>query len=370
MKANHTPNLPPSSNGHTPIEVTVAHLEGFDDIIDVRSESEYEEDHLPGAVNFPVLNDQQRIEVGTIYKQVGAFEAKKLGAVWVSQNIARHLQQSFSDKPRQWRPLIYCWRGGGRSGAMAHVFSQIGWKVGRLSGGYKQFRTQVLLDLETLPSRYPWTVVCGMTGTGKSRFLQSLKKAGAQVLDLENLAAHRGSVLGDLPDQPQPSQKFFDTQVWQALRGFDPQKTVYVEAESKKIGMLHVPDALIRSMWGSPTINLETPIAVRVEILKEEYAHFLENAQSLKTQLHCLRALHGNQTTTQWMELIEQQQWDALTEQLLIQHYDPSYTKAIYQHYPNLEQSVKLSAHSALPAHFDQLAIDYLQQLNAAPHPA
>ena len=251
------------------VDVTVAQLTSFDEIIDVRSESEFADDHVPGAVNCPVLNDAQRAEVGTLYKQVSSFDAKKIGAALVSENIARHLRERFRDKPRDWRPLVYCWRGGGRSGALAHVLTQIGWRTGRLEGGYKGYRRAVIDDLETLPTQFSWRVVCGMTGTGKSRLLRALDAAGAQVLDLEALAAHRGSVLGNLPDAPQPPQKLFESRVWHALRGFDASRPVYVESESKKIGVLRVPDALIKAMWASETIVLEADVPIRVALLKD-----------------------------------------------------------------------------------------------------
>ncbi|HEV7390339.1 MAG TPA: tRNA 2-selenouridine(34) synthase MnmH, partial [Burkholderiales bacterium] len=251
-------------SGRAPIQATVAQLSEFDEVIDVRSESEYGEDHVPGALNCPVLDNSERALVGTLYKQTSSFDAKKLGASLVSANIARHLREQFHDRPRDWRPLVYCWRGGGRSDALAHVLAQIGWRVGRLEGGYKAYRHAVVADLDVLPRRFTWRVVCGMTGTGKSRTLRALGAAGAQVLDLEALAAHRGSVLGNMPYEPQPTQKMFDSLVWNELRGFDPDRPVFVESESKKIGRLRVVDALIDAMWASECLVLEAPVSVRV----------------------------------------------------------------------------------------------------------
>jgi tRNA 2-selenouridine synthase len=348
----------------TAIDVTVAQLTGFDEIIDVRSESEFADDHIPGAVNCPVLDDAQRAQVGTIYKQVSSFDAKKLGAALVSENIARHLRERFHKNPRDWRPLVYCWRGGGRSGALAHVLTQIGWRTARLAGGYKAYRRAVIDDLETLPAKYTWRVVCGMTGTGKSRLLRALEAAGAQVLDLEALAAHRGSVLGNLPDALQPPQKLFESRVWHALRGFDPSRPVYVEAESKKIGQLRVPDALITAMWASETLVLEADVPTRVALLKEEYAHFLGNAGALNTQLECLTGLHGHETIQHWTSMAHAGAWDALTEELLIKHYDPSYTRAIIKHYPSLDRAVRLQVTSAEASAFAALARRYLAEVS------
>jgi len=346
------------------IDVTVAQLTGFDEIIDVRSESEFSDDHIPGAVNCPVLNDAQRAQVGTIYKQVSAFDAKKLGAALVSENIARHLRERFQDKPRDWRPLVYCWRGGGRSSALAHVLTQIGWRTARLEGGYKAYRRAVIDDLKTLPAQYAWRVVCGMTGTGKSRLLRALDAAGAQVLDLEALAAHRGSVLGNLPDAPQPPQKLFESRVWHALRRFDPSRPVHVEAESKKIGQLRVPDALIAAMWASETIVLEADVVTRMALLKDEYAHFLCDAGALNTQLECLSSLHGHETIQRWTSMARRGEWDALTEELLIKHYDPSYTRAIVKHYPSLNRAVRLQVTSAEASAFAALARHYLAKVS------
>ena len=186
---------------------TVAQLAEFDEIIDVRTPLEFAEDHIPGAINCPVLSNEERVEVGTLYKQVSPFEAKKLGAAYISANIARHLQERFRDRPKAWKPLILCWRGGMRSGAMVTIFRSIGWNAQQLSGGYKAFRHLVVDELAERPPRFSWRVIAGATGSAKSRVLYHLAAAGAQVLDLEGLACHKGSVLGVLPGEPQPTQK-------------------------------------------------------------------------------------------------------------------------------------------------------------------
>ncbi len=324
-------------------------LSGFDTIIDVRSESEFAEDHVPGAISCPVLNDHERAEVGTLYKQQSPFDAKKIGAALVAANISRHLQAHFLDKPRDWRPLVYCWRGGERSGAMAHILSRVGWQVGRVQGGYKAYRRKVVAELETLPARFDWRVICGMTGTGKSRLLRALQDQGAQVLDLEELAAHRGSVLGNLPDQPQPSQKMFESRLWARLKALSPERPVFVESESKKIGALRVPESLIAAMWASRCMVIEAPVGVRVALLKDEYAHFLADTATLNSQLDCLRPLHGNTVIDRWQALARGKAWDELTEDLLVRHYDPAYTRAIVAHYPRLPQAPRLT----LPDHGD-----------------
>lgn len=336
--------------------VTVTQLAEFDEIIDVRSESEFAEDHVPGAVSCPVLNDAERARVGTLYKQVSSFAAKKVGAALVSANIARHLELSFGDRPREWRPLVYCWRGGSRSDAMAHVLRQVGWRAGRLDGGYRAYRRAVIADLARAPARFQWRSVCGATGCGKSRLLRVLATRGAQVLDLEALAAHRGSVLGNLPGWPQPSQKMFESLIWHALRECSVTRPVYVEAESRKVGNLRVPETLIAEMWRSPCIVLEAPLAVRVAQLKDEYSHFISDPGALGTQLDCLVALHGRDTIAKWKRMALDGDWDAFIEDLLERHYDPAYRRSTLTHYPHLSEALRLTAGAADDAEFERLA--------------
>lgn len=343
--------------GRSPIAVTVAHLSDFDEIIDVRSEGEFAEDHVPGALNLPVLNNEERALVGTIYKQKSSFDAKKIGAALVGANVSRHLRERLQDRPRDWRPLVYCWRGGGRSGAFAHVLAQIGWHVGQLDGGYKAYRRAVLADLATVPSRFRWRVVCGLTGTGKSRLLRALDAAGAQVLDLEALAAHRGSILGNLPDAPQPTQKMFESLVWSELQRFNENQPVFVEAESKKIGKLRVPEALIEAMWASDeSLVLDAPMPVRVELLKSEYAHYIEAPQALIEQIECLTALHGRETVDRWQTLAREGRSDAFVEDMLVRHYDPAYTRSTLKHYPQLSRAPRYALDDASDAAVERVA--------------
>jgi tRNA 2-selenouridine synthase len=345
-------------SGPAPIAATVAQLSGFDEVIDVRSEGEYAEDHIPGALNCPVLDNAERVLVGTIYKQRSSFDAKKIGAALVSANISRHLRERFAERPREWRPLVYCWRGGGRSGALAHVLAQVGWRVGQLEGGYKAYRRAVMADLETLPHAFQWRVVCGMTGTGKSRLLRALADRGQQVLDLEALAAHRGSILGNLPDEPQPTQKMFDSLVRHALARFDRDRPVFVEAESRKIGRLRVPEALIEAMWRSECLVLDAPIEVRVALLQSEYAHYVAQPDVLIAQIECLTALHGRETISGWQALSREGNSAACVEALLVRHYDPAYTRSTLEHYPALAHAPHFEIRDAGEAAFTRLAAE------------
>ncbi|MFZ2853910.1 MAG: tRNA 2-selenouridine(34) synthase MnmH [Rhodocyclaceae bacterium] len=305
----------------------------FDEIIDVRSPAEFAEDHIPGAINCPVLDNEQRIEVGTLYKQVSPFEAKKIGAAHVAENIARHLREKFLDRPRTWRPLIVCWRGGQRSGSMTFIFRRVGWDAQQLENGYKIYRKMVVDTLAELPRQLRLRVVCGATGSGKSRVLQALERLGEQVLDLEELACHKGSVLGVLPDSPQPSQKMFDSKLLVALRRFDPTRPVFIEAESRKIGSIHLPDALIETMRCAACVSIDAAFGARVEFLLRDYNYFLSAPDWLASRLDALRKLQSRETVERWHAYISHAQWSELVGELLELHYDPLYQRSQNHNY-------------------------------------
>lgn len=318
---------------------TLSQLSEFDEIIDVRSPAEFADDHIPGAINCPVLNDEERALVGTLYTRQSPFEARKIGAALVARNIAAHLENRLSLHPKSWRPLIYCWRGGQRSGAMSIILNQVGWGAHKLEGGYKQYRRDVIRKLEVLPDTFKFEVLCGPTGSGKSRFLQALKNTGHQVLDLEALARHRGSVLGNLPESPQPSQKWFESVLLQEIASLDPTRPVYIEAESRKIGRLAVPNALLRAMHEGNCRRLGIPMPVRVQALLEDYPHFTADRKLLETQLDLLQPFHSKTTLESWRTLITQGDFASLVENLLIIHYDPAYFRALGKNYADLEQT-------------------------------
>ncbi|WP_025918252.1 tRNA 2-selenouridine(34) synthase MnmH [Herminiimonas sp. CN] len=315
-------------------------LDKFDAIIDVRSPAEFAEDHIPGAINCPVLNNEERQRIGTLYKQVNAFEAKKAGALLVAKNIAHHIETLFLDKPREWAPLIYCWRGGNRSAALAHIMAKIGWPAVQLDGGYKEYRRYVNAALGgNIASQFSFQVLCGTTGSAKSRLLQVLAQQGTQVLDLEQLAAHRGSVLGNLPLQPQPSQKMFESRLWQALRQFDPAQVVFVESESKKVGNLRIPELLMEKIRCSPCIALWLSQENRIKLLIEDYAHFIADPDKLNAQLDCLVSLHGKEKIAQWHRYALSGDIEPLVAELLSEHYDPAYKRSIQRNFNQYNQA-------------------------------
>lgn len=344
----------PEAKAATPLSLD--ELRAFDDVLDARSPGEFADDHLPGAINVPVLDDAERALVGTIYKQRGAFEAKRVGAPLAARNVAAHIEARFAGKPRDWRPLVYCWRGGGRSGALTHVLRQVGWNALRLDGGYKAFRRQVVAELVSLPARFTFHVVCGATGSGKSRLLEALVEANAQVLDLEALANHRGSVLGELPDMPQPAQKAFETGIWTLLSRHDPARPVFVESESRKVGNLRVPEALIERMRASRCFRLEAGVETRVELLMQDYAHFVAEPAVLEAKLDLLRDLHGAERIAQWKSRLGAGEWAALVRELLEGHYDPAYRKSIARNYRDAPNATPIAVGDISAGGFAELA--------------
>jgi len=331
-------------------------LTSFDALLDARSPAEFAEDHLPGARSLPVLGDTERAYVGTVYKQQSPFEAKRQGAVLVSRNIARHLESSLAGMPRSWRPLVYCWRGGKRSGAFAHVLREVGWDARTLEGGYRAYRRWVVEQLAQIPGRLRLRVVHGATGSGKSRLLRALARAGAQVLDLEALAAHRGSVLGELPGQPQPPQKLFESRLYAALAVLAPGRPVYVEGESRKIGQLQVPEALIAAMRASECVLLEAVPEARLALLMEEYRHFFTDTATLGAQLDCLAPLHGRDKVESWKALAAGGNFEALVMRLLAEHYDPAYRRSAARNFARLPEAQVLRVPSADEAAFAGIA--------------
>lgn len=339
-----------------PAASALKQLASYDAVIDARSESEYAEDRLPGAVNWPSLDDEERREVGTLYKQVSPFEARKRGAALVAANIARHIARDIMDKPKGWHPLVYCWRGGQRSNSLALVLGQIGFRVGLVEGGYKAFRTAILAQLPELAQRLSYRVVCGPTGSGKTRLLQALEAAGAQVLDLEALASHRSSVLGLIPGQPQPTQKRFDTLVWDKLRGFDPALPVYVESESKKVGNVAVPESLIAAMRASECLRLDLADEERVRLLLEDYSFFSTDPGFFCQRLDALVQLRGREQVETWQAQVRAGDIEPVVRELLLKHYDPGYASSTSRNFKGFAQARVVAPRDRTPEAMAALA--------------
>ncbi|HEV8255678.1 MAG TPA: tRNA 2-selenouridine(34) synthase MnmH [Casimicrobiaceae bacterium] len=345
--------------------VGVAALAAYPDRIDVRSPAEFAADHVPAATNHPVLDDAERALIGTLYT-ASPFAARKRGAALVARNIATMLETAFAERAREWRPLVYCWRGGQRSRALTEVLNEIGWRAVQLEGGYRTYRRHVVAELARLPTRLRFVVICGLTGSGKSRLLAALARSGAQTLDLEGIARHRGSLLGDLPGDPQPSQKWFESQLFDALGRLDGSRPVFVESESRRIGSVQMPDALLLQMRIGRALTLVTPLEQRVALLKEEYAHFLSAPASLGACLEPLVELHGKAAIARWEAMAAAGDWDQLVAELLQTHYDPMYARSLARNFPSSRESLVIEARDVSANAFATLAGEARAMLGAA----
>lgn len=313
-------------------DVSAEALGRYDMVIDVRSPGEFAEDHVPGAVNLPVLSDAERAEVGTIYVQESRFRARRVGAAHVARNIARHLDTALADKAGGFKPLVYCWRGGMRSNAMATILSQVGWRTTVLAGGYRTYRRHVTARLYdgTLPHRF--VLLDGQTGAGKTAVLTRLGEMGAQTLDLEGLAAHRGSLFGALAGRPQPSQKLFESRLLGILDALDPARPVIAEAESSKIGERMIPPALWTRLAEAPRIELAVPAETRARYLVEAYSELAADRAALEAAFERLPARPSRERLAGWRALADAGDFAGVALALLGLHYDPAYNRARRKH--------------------------------------
>ncbi|MEP7061680.1 MAG: tRNA 2-selenouridine(34) synthase MnmH [Betaproteobacteria bacterium] len=338
--------------------VGVEDIGRFAERLDVRSPAEFALDHLPRARSAPVLDDAERARIGTMHAEASGFVARKAGAAIVSRNIATIIDTIAHDQPLDWSPLVYCWRGGQRSRSLTHVLGEIGFGAVQLEGGYRAWRRHVVTGLATMPQALRLVVVCGLTGSGKSRLIGALADAGAQVLDLEGIARHRGSLLGDDPAHPQPTQKHFETALYDALSTFDATQPVFVESESKRIGRLQVPEALLAAMRAAACIRLDTPLALRVEVLLDDYTHWRNDPDAFSARLAPLVVLHGKATIARWQQAASHHDFAALAAELLAVHYDPSYARSIAQNFAGIAHASAITPRSADRAAFAALAHD------------
>lgn len=300
---------------------------GFDTVIDVRSPAEFAEDHIPGAINLPALDNAQRAEIGTIYKQVSAFDARKKGAGMVVRNVADHVDGPLRDKDGSWRPLVYCWRGGQRSGVFTTLLSEIGWRAEKVQGGYTSFRRLVKTALYDDPLPHRFVLLDGYTGTAKTEILPRLTARGVQVIDLEGIAQHRGSLLGEMPGG-QPAQKAFETALAAVLHGLDPSRPVIVEAESSKIGRIILPSGVWANMLAAPRIMLQAPLQARARYLARAYRDVIIDPAVVAAKLDPLRRVRGHAVVDRWIDLSRQGALVDLSHALMVDHYDPSYSKS------------------------------------------
>lgn len=339
---------------HRPIRPADRH--GFDAIIDARSPAEFADDHIPGAINCPVLSDEERALVGTIYVQQSAFEARRVGGGLVAANLARHLAGPLADKPHGWRPLVYCWRGGLRSGSMVQWLRLVGWDAQQLAGGYKSFRRHVMEQIQALAPRLRLRVLVGATGSAKTRVLHALQAQGAQTIDLEGLARHKGSLLGALPGVAQPSQKQFETQLAAALERLDLEQPVYVEGESARIGRISVPVPLVQGLRNARCIEIEAAPEQRLAFLLRDYRYLGDDRQALADRLAQLTELHGRQTVQRWQQWAHAGELPALFGELMQLHYDPHYGRSQARNFARWDERLRVAAPDLSPAGIAALA--------------
>ncbi len=312
-------------------------FEEFTDIIDVRAPLEFQEDHIPGAINLPVLTDSQRHEIGTLHA-TSPFEARRAGATLITENIHQHLNQTLAHRGPHFAPLIYCWRGQLRSQSIATILKAIGWRARVLEGGYKAWRKWLMTDLEKKINHPPpeLIVLAGLTGCGKTRLLHALRNQGAQVLDLEGHANHKGSILGTPNEGTQPSQKLFESRLWSDFSKFDKTRPIFTEAESNRIGNVHCPAPLWKRFTKARVIQIELPLSERAKFLIHDYPHFVEKPQALKETLDGLRRLRGHEQVDIWQSHIDAHEWMPFVESILTNHYDlvyraPGNSNSVYQ---------------------------------------
>lgn len=335
----------------------------FTEIIDVRSPEEYELDHIPGAINLPVLNDEERKRVGTIYKE-NPFEARKIGAALISRNVSNLLEQKLHENGSDYSPLLYCWRGGMRSRSMTLILKSIGWNANIIQGGYRAFRQTIVNDLEGYfnNKRLDLRVISGLTGVGKTRLLHAIKEADGQIIDLEGLANHKGSLLGKPPREEQPSQKKFETMLCHEMSQLDLERPIYLEAESNRIGNVHCPAGLWGALSSAKVTHIDLPIDERIILLREDYPHFQDEPQKLLELLDVLVRLRGHTQVAEWKELIQAEDWDGFVKSILVNHYDlcyrqPGDEKSNYQPVTNSITVAKADRESFATAASEILAL-------------
>lgn len=341
---------------------------GFSEVLDVRSPAEHAEDHVPGAINLPALDNEERARIGTIYMQESRFLARKVGAALVARNAARHLEGHLGDKPKDYRPLVYCWRGGQRSGSFASILMQIGWRAEVVEGGYRSFRRAVHTALYETPVPAPVVVLDGNTGTAKTELLHLLPARGVQVIDLEGLARHRGSLFGGLG--PQPSQRSFESALAMKLAALDPARPVVVEAESSRIGAVNLPPQLWAAMRGAPRLRIEAPLAARARYLARAYDDMTAAPETMVAVIDRLRPLHPRDRIELWQQQARNGDHVALAEGLMTAHYDPRYGRQRARHdlAEVVLQAQELSP-DALPGLADRVAEAVIRTAGSAAAP-
>ncbi|HOP03271.1 MAG TPA: tRNA 2-selenouridine(34) synthase MnmH [Tenuifilaceae bacterium] len=287
-------------------------------VVDVRSPGEYHRGHIPGAVNIPLFNDDERAEVGTIYKQKGRLSAIHRGLDIIGPQMSEKVRLAHEVACNN-KLMVYCWRGGMRSSSMSWLFNQVGIETRVLVGGYKSFRRTAQKQFE-LPFKI--IVLGGMTGSGKTAILNELVSMDEQVIDLEGLAHHKGSAFGGIGQQKQPTTEHFENKLFDELFKIDTNQWLWLEDESHSIGSVFIPLPLFQQMRQAKTIAIERPFSVRVDRLVEEYAYFPPNELSQAVS-RITKRLGGDNAKVS-LESIERGDYRKAIE-ICLKYYDKTY---------------------------------------------
>ncbi len=326
-------------------------------VVDVRSPGEYAQGHIPGAVNIPLFSDEERVDVGTRYKQINREAALHRGLEYVGSRLVSYLKDLGRLTPSK-AVLLYCWRGGMRSASMAWLFEMGGYSCTLLEGGFKAYRQEVL-DAFELPIEL--VVVGGMTGTGKSDILRALEEMGEQVLFLEEIAHHKGSAFGALGQESQPTTLQFEHQLYEVWRRFDSNRPVFLEDESAAIGTVSIPKPLFAQMRQSNLYLLELAFSIRKTRIEREYAHFPPD--QLKAAIVRIRKRLGDESMNKAIDAIDNRQLDDAID-IILRYYDKAYRKGNAKRPPEAIKSIPLSGDN--PQVNAQVLRDYLHREKAA----
>lgn len=295
-------------------------------LIDVRSPKEFELEPIPGAINIPILNNEERVVVGTAYKQESPEEAKRIGMNVISKKLPDMFER-INTLSKEYKKLVfYCARGGMRSSSMVSLFASLGYKASKLDGGYKSYRQYVAKEIPLLNEGIKYIVLHGRTGIGKTKVLQSLESKGYSVLDLEKFADHKGSFYGALCESREQSQKRFESEVLEHLRNREHDYFL-VESESKRIGNVYVPESIFKSMSDGYHVLLETTMDHRVDIIMQDYSKApVEDMLACTTKL---RRYLKEEDVVRYEDMLNAKDFEQFSRSIMDEYYDPLYQKSI-----------------------------------------
>jgi tRNA 2-selenouridine synthase len=292
-------------------------------VLDVRSPGEYAQGHIPGALSFPLFSDEERAQVGTFYKQKGKEAALELGLEFVGPKMAGFVQKAKTLAPDR-RLAVHCWRGGQRSQSMAWLLRQAGFDVTTLEGGYKNYRHFVLEEIGN--KKLEIKVIGGKTGSGKTKILRALRGLGEQIIDLEQLARHKGSAFGSIGEAPQPTVEQFENDLFEAVSRLDPSRRVWLENESHSIGRVYIPDSFWKNMKSAPLLNIEIPDEARIQNLLTDYV--LTDKADLEAAFLKIDKKLGGQHLKTALEALDRDDF-ATAARIALHYYDKTYQHSL-----------------------------------------